>query len=117
MQEFGLEYETNHIDLSKDEQKQDWFTKINPNGRISAIVDNSKSPPFPVFESGAIFLYLVDHYDEKHNFCFSEPLQHSKMVQWLFCKLPCFIRQQTGQAATTSSSQSTRLFQVDIVAN
>jgi glutathione S-transferase len=84
LEEFGLEYETKHIDLSKDEQKQPEFTKVNPNGRIPAIVDHSHSPPFTVFESGAIFLYLVDHYDKEHKFSFSDPLQHSEMVQWLF---------------------------------
>lgn len=29
LEEFGLDYTVKHIDLSKDEQKQDWFTKIN----------------------------------------------------------------------------------------
>lgn len=84
LEELGLDYKTTHIDLSKDEQKSDSFTKINPNGRIPAIIDHSKSPPFPVFESGAIFLYLVDHYDQHHKFSFSDALKRSEMIQWLF---------------------------------
>lgn len=104
MQEFGLEYETKHIDLSKDEQKQGWFTKINPNGRIPAIVDESKLPPFPVFESGAIFLYLVDNYDQEHKFSFSDPLKHSEMIQWLFCKSLDFFQMRILTNAIVSGS-------------
>lgn len=29
LEEFGLDYTVKSIDLGKDEQKQDWFTKIN----------------------------------------------------------------------------------------
>jgi GSH-dependent disulfide-bond oxidoreductase len=46
------------IDIGKNEQKEPWFLKINPNGRIPAIVDHDNSD-FAVFESGAIMMYLV----------------------------------------------------------
>lgn len=83
LEEFGLEYTVKHIDLSKDQQKEPWFTKINPNGRIPAIIDESRDN-FAVFESGAIFMYLVQHYDPHHKFSFSEPDQQSELLQWLF---------------------------------
>jgi glutathione S-transferase len=61
--------------------------KINPNGRIPAIVDRSTSPPTPVFESGAIMLYLTDKYDKEEKASYSRdknPQKYYEMVQWLF---------------------------------
>ena len=39
LEEIGLPYEVKPIRLDKLEQKEDWFLKINPNGRIPAMVD------------------------------------------------------------------------------
>lgn len=36
-EELGIDYKVHPITLSKNEQKEDWFLKINPNGRIPAI--------------------------------------------------------------------------------
>lgn len=47
------------ISLSKNEQKEEWFVKINPNGRIPAIVDHDNND-YPVFETGAIMMYLAE---------------------------------------------------------
>jgi glutathione S-transferase len=83
LEELGLSYSTTSIDLGADDQKKPDFLKINPNGRIPAIVDHSRSD-FPVFESGAIFLYLAEHYDKSFTFSFSEANERSEMLQWLF---------------------------------
>ena len=56
LEEMGLPYELRPINMAENEQKSDWFTKINPNGRIPAITDDG----FAVFESGAIMLYLAE---------------------------------------------------------
>ncbi|MDE1939407.1 MAG: glutathione S-transferase N-terminal domain-containing protein, partial [Alphaproteobacteria bacterium] len=37
LEELALPYEVHYVQLGKLEQKQDWFLKINPNGRIPAI--------------------------------------------------------------------------------
>ncbi|RKO84990.1 thioredoxin-like protein, partial [Blyttiomyces helicus] len=58
LEELGIPYELKPISFKTNEQKSEWFLKINPNGRIPAIVDHSRGD-FPVFESGAILLYLV----------------------------------------------------------
>jgi glutathione S-transferase len=83
LEELGIPYKTTAIDLSKDEQKAPDFIAINPNGRIPAIVDHSRND-FPVFESGAVFLYLAEHYDKEFKFSFQDADERSEMIQWLF---------------------------------
>ena len=63
LEELGLPYTAHAIDISKDEQFQPDFLKIAPNNRIPAIVDHDPRDghgPLPVFESGAILIYLAD---------------------------------------------------------
>jgi glutathione S-transferase len=59
LEEVELPYEVRRIDLGALEQKQDWFLKLNPNGRIPVIVDHD-ADDFVVFESGAILVYLAE---------------------------------------------------------
>lgn len=47
----GLPYTVRVVDFATKEQKSEWFTKINPNGRIPAIIDHGNDD-FAVFESG-----------------------------------------------------------------
>lgn len=72
----SFEYETHAIDMSRNEQKEDWFLKMNPNGRIPTLLDpnNTATHPdgFPVMESMAILLYLEKKYDDKHVFSWSD---------------------------------------------
>ena len=58
LEELQIAYETHAIDLSKNIQKEEWFLKINPNGRIPVIVDHD-ADNFSVFETGAIMIYLA----------------------------------------------------------
>ncbi|WP_207796169.1 glutathione S-transferase N-terminal domain-containing protein, partial [Leptospira ellisii] len=59
LEELGIPYTVHPIDLGKLEQKEDWYLKINPNGRIPAIIDKDNGD-FSVFESGAILIYLAE---------------------------------------------------------
>ena len=59
LEELGLPYTVQAIDLSSGAQKTEAFLRINPNGRIPAIVDRGAGD-FAVFESGAILVYLAE---------------------------------------------------------
>jgi GSH-dependent disulfide-bond oxidoreductase len=59
LEALGLEYQAHVIDISKGAQKTSEYLKLNPNGRIPAIVDKDNDD-FAVFESGAIMLYLAE---------------------------------------------------------
>ncbi len=59
LEELGLPYETHAISLMEGEQKKPAFLKLNPNGRIPAIIDRD-ADNLTVFESGAIMIYLAE---------------------------------------------------------
>jgi len=40
LEELELPYEVHAIDLMANTQKEEWFLKLNPNGRIPVIVDS-----------------------------------------------------------------------------
>lgn len=83
LEELGLPYTVKALNFASNEQKSESFLKVNPNGRIPAIVDHNRND-FAVFESGAIFLYLAEHYDKEHKFSFADPDKQSQLIQWLF---------------------------------
>ncbi|MEM8636860.1 MAG: glutathione binding-like protein [Pseudomonadota bacterium] len=64
LEELGVSYQLEILDLSKQEQKRPSFLKINPNGRIPAIIDHDGpgAAPLRVFESGAILFYLAEKF-------------------------------------------------------
>jgi glutathione S-transferase len=59
LEELQLPYQVHPLSLSALDQKQPDFLKINPNGRIPAIIDRELDN-FAVFESGAILIYLAE---------------------------------------------------------
>lgn len=83
LEEAEVPYELTHISFDKLEQKSEWYLKINPNGRIPAIVDRSNND-FAVFESGAVLWYLAEKYDK---FLPSEPNARSETLQWLMFQM------------------------------
>jgi GST-like protein len=62
LEEFGLPYRINWIDITKGEQTSPEYLAINPNNKIPAIVDSDgpDGKPITVFESGAVLVYLAD---------------------------------------------------------
>jgi hypothetical protein len=85
---YGTQWTTTLINISTNEQKKEWFLRLNPNGRIPVLVDNHKSPPFTVMETSAELLYLLKFADKDDKFGFKDELERSECLQWLFfCKL------------------------------
>jgi len=83
LEELGLEYTVRPIALDKKEQKEAWYLKINPNGRIPTIVDHDNDD-FAVFESGAIMVYLA----EKTGKLLPKDVKgRSRVMQWLMFQM------------------------------
>ncbi|KAK9351965.1 glutathione S-transferase [Lipomyces doorenjongii] len=96
--ELGLEYETVFKDFGDGENgmKTSEYEKINPNGRIPALVDHSNND-FIIWESGAIILYLVKKYDTEHKL-YPASLEDQTLVDtWFFFQMTGF-GPYTGQA-------------------
>ena len=84
LEECGLPYRVHPVNIGKDEQFKPDFLAISPNNRIPAIVD-SEGPggkPLPLFESGAILIYLAD----KTGQFFPEKNKY-KILQWLMWQM------------------------------
>ena len=83
LEEMGLPYTVRALSLGKLEQKEEWFLRINPNGRIPAIIDHDNGD-FPVFESGAILVYLA----EKTGKLLPPDVKgRSRVLQWLMFQM------------------------------
>ena len=83
LEEAEVEYELTYIDFGKQEQKSDWYMKLNPNGRIPTIVDRSNDD-FAVFESGAILWYLAEKYNK---FLPTGEKARSEALQWMMFQM------------------------------
>ncbi len=83
LEELGLPYKVHALELSAGTQKEDWYTKINPNGRIPAIVDHEDND-FSVFESGAIMIYLAE---KAGKLLPADAEGRSRVIQWLMFQM------------------------------
>lgn len=79
LEEAELPYNVHYLRLGKMEQKEDWYLKINPNGRIPTIIDHDNDD-FAVFESGAILIYLAE---KTGKFMPTDVKGRSTVIQWL----------------------------------
>ncbi|KAL1588227.1 hypothetical protein WHR41_02960 [Cladosporium halotolerans] len=81
---YGTEWTTTLIDIMTNEQKKEWFLRLDPNGRIPVLVDNTQNPPFPVMETSAEMLYLLKTADKNDTFGFKDELERNQCLQWTF---------------------------------
>jgi GSH-dependent disulfide-bond oxidoreductase len=62
LEETGLPYEPHFVSFDRNDQNSPEFLSLNPNNKIPAILDpdGAGGVPLPLFESGAILLYLAE---------------------------------------------------------
>jgi len=62
LEETGLPYEPHLVRFDTNDQMTPEFLSVNPNNKIPAIIDPNgpDGKPLPLFESGAILIYLAD---------------------------------------------------------
>lgn len=62
LEETGVPYEAHRVSFDSGDQRSPEFLSLNPNSKIPAILDpdGPSGKPLPLFESGAILLYLAD---------------------------------------------------------
>lgn len=80
LEELGLPYQVHALSFDKKEQKAPEFLRVNPNGRIPAIVDDG----FAVFESGSILIYLAE---KTGRLMPSDTKGRSLVLQWLMFQM------------------------------
>jgi len=81
---YGTQWTTTLIDIMTNEQKKEWFLRLDPNGRIPVIVDNTANPPFSVMETSAELLYLLKFADREDKFGFKDEMERNQCLQWMF---------------------------------
>ncbi len=83
LEEIGLDYTVQEINLGQQDQKTPQFLAMNPNGRIPVIVDRDNDD-FVVFESGAIMIYLAE---KTGKLLPLEEKARSRVIQWLMFQM------------------------------
>ncbi|KAK9900809.1 glutathione transferase [Cystobasidium minutum MCA 4210] len=84
LEELGIPYKAEIINISQNTQKEPWFLEINPNGRIPAIKDGE----LRVFETGAIMLYVTEKYDKENKISFPYGSdEYWEMMSWLMFQM------------------------------
>jgi len=80
MKESGIAWEHVNVTINVDNasSKEDWYLKLNPNGRVPTIEDNS----FVMWETAAINLYLAEKYGSP--LWPADPEGRGRALQWGF---------------------------------
>jgi GST-like protein len=87
LEETGLPYKIIPINIGKGEQFQREFLAVSPNNRIPAMIDHAPpdgGKPIPVFESGAMLLYLAD---KTGKFIPRDLRARTQVLEWLFWQM------------------------------
>jgi GSH-dependent disulfide-bond oxidoreductase len=86
LEEAGLPYEPHRVAFDTNDQLSPEFLSLNPNNKIPAIIDpqGPGGKPLPLFESGAILLYLAD---KSGKLIPQEPARRWETIQWLMFQM------------------------------
>ncbi len=82
LEEMDLAYAVHPVNIGKDEQFRPEFLAISPNNKIPAIIDRETGTP--VFESGAILMYLGD---KTGKFYPAGQAQRLRIHEWLMWQM------------------------------
>ena len=86
LEETGLPYEPHLVRFDTQDQQSPEFLSLNPYGKIPAILDphGPGGKPLPLFESGAILLYLAE---KSGRFLPPDPAERIETIQWLLFQI------------------------------
>jgi GSH-dependent disulfide-bond oxidoreductase len=86
LEEIGLPYEVHRVAFDKNDQLSPEFLSLNPNNKIPAIIDpdGPGGQPLPLWESGAILLYLAE---KTGKLLPADPLLRYQTIQWLMFQM------------------------------
>lgn len=86
LEETGLPYEAHLVDFNTDDQLSAEFLSLNPNNKIPAIIDPNGPgrQPLPLFESGAILIYLAE---KSGQLLPADPALRYQALQWLMFQM------------------------------
>ena len=89
LEELGLTYKLNLINIGADEQFAPNFLAFSPNNRIPAIIDHDgpDGHPISLFESGAILIYLAEKTGQLMP---HDPTGRADVMQWLMWQMGGF---------------------------
>lgn len=76
LEELNVPYEQKEVNMKEKEHKQEWFLKLNPNGKVPVLVEDE----FALWESNAINEYLASKY--KPELLGRTPEEKAKVSQW-----------------------------------
>ena len=86
LEELGLPYEPHLVSFETNDQLSPEFVSLNPNNKIPAIIDPNGpgGKPLPLFESGAILLYLAE---KTGKFIPQDPAARYQVIQWVMFQM------------------------------
>jgi GST-like protein len=86
LEEIGLPYEAHKVRFDTNDQMAPEFLALNPNNKIPAMIDpdGPGGEPLPLFESGAILIYLAD---KTGQFLPREGAARYHTIQWLMFQM------------------------------
>ena len=89
LEEMGLPYSVEVIDITAGQQMAPEFLRISPNNKIPAIIDSDgpDGQPISVFESGAILIYLAE---KTGLFMPSDVRGRTAVLEWLMFQMSSF---------------------------
>jgi GST-like protein len=86
LEETGLPYEPHTVSFDRRDQHTPEFLSLNPNNKIPAIIDpqGPGGKPLPLFESGAILIYLAE---KAGRLIPTDAGQRYQTLQWLMFQI------------------------------